>query len=1231
MNSYTCANTTCKINKSKASFPTLINCPVCEQELVSSRTIDFNSNEKNIIDNYPYVIAHTFYKMHTDGTTAHSKAYFLKDVVNGTLKHLALLVATEYFESSIKNEAINRLFNNNLRHHTLGQLHEFIRESLKELKKENHDFFLMDLPIFYNKVQTSRKKTYKISTAVTNEIGDLVYNTEKLTAIDALINFRNREIGHGLTWTQEKYKELFENYYPILLDLLEAMVFVADYPMFKWEKGYIWNLMGSKISKIGRQSIPDNKSDQIWIENTHNQKLNLLPFFILPKSYITGSPGYVELFIYEDFTGNKIIYLSPENERGITSGKIVEVLSSKIDSKKIKNLYTSENLTKEIFINKVLDFNKKIWSGLVKEGKVKKNIYQSRSEDEANLLSWVDTKFGLFFIYADAGSGKTNLLVEMQKQYNHKDINSLLIRANRVSNASITDSLQDILDLQQGFDFTILKDLGFSRGNPFIILIDGGNEHNTPVSFLTEILNFLKKYSGGFIKVVLSWRAELSNELPPIDGSFSDLIYSDKTLNRETNHLAQKGFYLKVFNNQELEQAWDKYAKGPNRKYKLQFKLEDLAYYDRSLLRILHNPFNLNIFLSLFNNKKPLPKKGKRYNIWENYWKKIGKDKDQYELLNCLVHVMFNQRINNAPAAILYEDRVFKEYLYDNDIKGPYEQLKLKGVIVEYYLNNERYISFAFEGVYHYALSKYLAGNDHFSAPENLYRLLEENLMPGIPEAVKHLLYEDVNQDQFSRLFFFINEVKSFYEVSIPPLTLAISLAMEKEKSEPSNFDKVDLLWRNISSPNASEDSLIIIEKILYHCQQLQRFDLVEFIYQKLNFQEKVLSNTQLELTINSISYLEKNDKYKTIEFLKNYENQIGFGNDFNLLNNFGNVLFVIGEYATSLEYLEKALKKHKLYSITYFSSLNDKGLDLLNLERLQEAADLFESALEIITTNPEIEYNEDIHMSLYQNFALSLKKLNKNKRAIPIYFKVLNLIIEKYGSQHSITAQVFNNIATNFRALEEYDRALEHHQKALKIRLNLFGENNPETAKSYHNMAYLFQVMGQIEKAIDYYSKAFLINQSNYQPNHPMIYAYYKMVGDLWMKLGEVNNAIIPLKKTWEISNTLYGSKHNLTYNCLEDFVEAALKLKEPNYKIENLEYWWEYTTEKKGGVAYELFTIYRKLENNQKALKWLEQAYITRKERLGKEDELTVQTFQELTSFAKKTKQLQMIEKLY
>ena len=332
-----------------------------------------------------------------------------------------------------------------------------------------------------------------------------------------------------------------------------------------------------------------------------------------------------------------------------------------------------------------------------------------------------------------------------------------------------------------------------------------------------------------------------------------------------------------------------------------------------------------------------------------------------------------------------------------------------------------------------------------------------------------------------------------------------------------------------------------------------------------------------------------------------------------------------IGEYSDSLIYLDEALSLHPIDSDSHFTTLNDKGLALIYLNRTKKAKELYQNALGSIN---EKNAPELIH-SLKHNYALSLKNLKQYKKALEIYLEILEFLRENYGSQHSFTAQVYNNIATTYRALNKYDEADEYHKKALKVRTNLFGKDHPQTALSYHNLAYLYDENGDKEKALEYYEIAFQINKLYYPNNHKSIFAYYQLTGGIWLTEEEFEKSIEPIKKAWDISIELFGKNSKQTYNRSEDFLEAALNLTETSFKKHNLEYWWKKTTERKGGPAYQLYKCCQELKDNKEALQWLEQSYLLRKERLGEEDKLTIQTYDELISIAKEIGHTDKIKK--
>lgn len=53
---------------------------------------------------------------------------------------------------------------------------------------------------------------------------------------------------------------------------------------------------------------------------------------------------------------------------------------------------------------------------------------------EIKLREWIGARANILFIAAEAGSGKTNLLIEMQKQYAAQNLPVLFIRAARMEN-----------------------------------------------------------------------------------------------------------------------------------------------------------------------------------------------------------------------------------------------------------------------------------------------------------------------------------------------------------------------------------------------------------------------------------------------------------------------------------------------------------------------------------------------------------------------------------------------------------------------------------------------------------------------------------------------------------------------------------------------------------------------------------------------------------------------------
>ena len=321
-----------------------------------------------------------------------------------------------------------------------------------------------------------------------------------------------------------------------------------------------------------------------------------------------------------------MVFFSPESISGETSGNVLDQLNKMIGEKDRQEPITNKQLNKEKFQELIKENNKDFVGGLIKERKVITEIYQERQDAEIALRSWVGALAGLFFVSAEAGSGKTNLLVEMNRQYNERGIDTLLLRGNRFAGDELWKEIQFRLNLAKDVNLSKSKAFGYTQENPFIILIDGCNEHPNAEQLFDDIMVFLNIREGGHIKVVLSWRVNTKSELPTLKPEYESLVYVDGSDNSEEKSVIAKAcHWLKPLNKKEVEGAWQMYTSNKKDKVrrKPNFTLEELTYKDRSLADQLDNPLLMRLFLELYNGKGLPKSRGGFTSIWTLYHQKL--------------------------------------------------------------------------------------------------------------------------------------------------------------------------------------------------------------------------------------------------------------------------------------------------------------------------------------------------------------------------------------------------------------------------------------------------------------------------------------------------------------------------------------------------------------------------------------------------------------------------------
>ena len=566
----------------------------------------FDKSDADIIETYPYFLAHP-YKRALEEEDSFKRLHLLKEVFLNYLKYLGLLTASEYFNSDLKIGDINRAFKNFLYRPQFGHWNAFMRSAILALNEHEHKWFVKELPDYYDEVET------------------VPYALNGETSIGKLIHFRNHYLGHSTVPSEQKCVLIWQENFELLKELLVKLDFCKNYTIVSSDKTISWRLMGDEITQVNlRQKLKSN----VAMLNADNQELNIVPFFILPGEYfIKEISQRAKLMVYEQNTGSRIVFFSPESVHGETNNEIVlEQLNLMIREKEKQEPVSMKDLDEPSWRAILKENNEATNQSLLSEKKVIKGIYQERQDAEVALRSWVGARAGLFFLAAEAGSGKTNLLVEMNGQYAERGLDTILLRGNRFRTSDIWEELCYRLNLTPESSLENASFVNYEQENPLMILIDGANENSNSKALFESIIQFLNKFKGGHIKIVLSWRVNTKSELPQADEKYESIIYSDaKEGNREENVIARSCHWLKPFNKVEVEGAWNKYVydKQDKVRRKPNFSYEELTYHDRSLSDQLDNPLLLRLFLEL-NNGKGLPKsRGGFISIWTLYHEKL--------------------------------------------------------------------------------------------------------------------------------------------------------------------------------------------------------------------------------------------------------------------------------------------------------------------------------------------------------------------------------------------------------------------------------------------------------------------------------------------------------------------------------------------------------------------------------------------------------------------------------
>lgn len=1091
---------------------------------LSSNSNQLSKEDNALIASLPYVIA---YPLQQTLLEKHpwTKINLFKDTFLNYLKYLGLLSASEFFNSDIKDKGMVLLFQQNLIETAFGKWNHYIRETLKFLKEQNHTLFCPELATYYELVETGNKsKKHKGEIEFIDANGDIQLKNQVATSIGMLINFRNRYLGHGLTLDAQKAEALWQEYFPIFRNLLEQLSFAKDNPMLKREEGITYLLHSAEITSVDSNSVSDSS---IWIENKAGKVINILPFFIVPGEVSLVKEDKEQMLTYESYTGKTIKFFSPEGTEKQTSGKLLEKLNLLLRDKQKEVPFAPEEFTKEEFLNRIAEENNLLLETLISEKKIIPGVYQHREEMEIKLREWIGARANIFFIAAEAGSGKTNLLAEIQKQYAERDLPSLLIRAGRMEKQSLKEQIAYLLniDLHQGLEN--YSALAGTQAEPTFILIDGLNEANHSGAIWQEILSLSAIFETGSLKFVVTNRANTKADLERylVSNKEQEFLYGENKDNEKG--LGAFSYWLTALDMKEMKGAWENYVVKDKARFKPQFTFDVIAEFDRGIYSQINNPLILRLFLEIYNGKA-LPKKGNKHlNIWRDWLKTFSEAEQTFFKL--VADAVWDKGENELLLDDLMNNEILKTYFTSDVINAPYARLKNMGWISSYTKELNSYVSFTVEGALLYLLGKKLQNQTLTIDLKYVQSILETNNKLQT-DAVEAFLGEEAlegNLDLVSELIDAENQ-----DISICMTSLIFFL---KTFGVKTTIKKI--------LENFTEKDWYALLKLDEQLEDLQLHVLrKEFLTEVMLYNDMKIKES-LWLGLKAISIF---DKELGENYLTKVDTSTSFLNeDVYLIDSFGHYQYTSGCYEKAVEYFEKSLsirlKSLGLKHPDVAENYEDIGVSWVVLGNNEEALKLIEKSLKIrLKTFGEYHYKV---ADSYTNIGYVYSAMGNIEKSIEYSKKGLSIRLKCFGNEHLSIAHSYNNIGYNLANKHEYDDAIKYYEKSLSIHLKILGEENPLVSMSYHSLGMALSEKGDKNKALEYLEKSLNIRLKYFGTEHPEVADTYQSLGLVLYDFGKFDKSILCFENSLTIRLNVFGQEHPSVNELYKSIILASFK----------------------------------------------------------------------------------------
>ncbi len=705
-------------------------------ESYPKKTNKFSPFENEVIASYPYLIAKPFSDLLKE-TDSRMKCKLMVDTFTAVLKYLALQLASEYIRTKdLKDIQIHQTLTKDLSRPLISAWNLLIARCLPVMTDSKIPLFSPEIKSAYEKLESKCKDPFLVTQSYSDENGEIKTKTKKLGKIQALINYRNG-LAHGFNQSQTRAQKEFDEYYPLLCDILQEVRFVSRYTLWHVESSREGvngiRLMGASPSMkkvdFDREGINPAISPLFLINDATSEILPLYAFFDVDEANETGLPEIgKDVFVFEGNTKSTVIYLSSSGEHLEKSSRFQhwkELLAQKqmdvewADNKNL-TLDTLHAIGKHISASSI--------QALIASAKYLREVTIPRQDLNQLLDSFRYSDFNAFVLGGESGIGKSTLLAQKTEEWHDDGHMVAFYRGSALNQSDIANKFLRDCALKVNYfeDFlSVVHPIISQTDKKCYLIVDALNEYAGDLNELIKSVENMVAQAANYpwFKILVSIRDSAYNRVKARFGELIPNNYFTVEEDKGGEKIRTNIIRLQPVGKDFVEQLYNAYR---DYKWKDITDSEDEGYYifrpltefneldiEGSTVNLIRSPLMARLVMQSFHRAK-LTQQLTNDDAMRLYYDNIVLEKsdnspgfpERKKLLTLLVTELDKNNSERIERDNLIQHNALRPYLINNQRDSAYIQLLDLGVLMEEWEADDCYVRFAFDKFYEFLLAE---------------------------------------------------------------------------------------------------------------------------------------------------------------------------------------------------------------------------------------------------------------------------------------------------------------------------------------------------------------------------------------------------------------------------------------------------------------------------------------------------------------------------------------------